>query len=155
MGQFKVLLGTLAQFHAVGIAWSQGTRDDSMLDLFPFLARKPTPAEKKARKMHLEMYGRLLEANYKDPNHRKRVLYSELMNKSGDLLDQSLTSEKMCDRFGGLCLGTVMAREVMFQYEQDLSSLFDFCGVGGANNIVLPSSSSDLGTLFLIIISYN
>ena len=37
LGQFKVLLGTLAQFHAVGIAWSLGTRDDSILDLFPFL----------------------------------------------------------------------------------------------------------------------
>ena len=143
LGQFKVLLGTLAQFHAVGIAWSLGTKDDSMLDLFPFLHRKLSHAEKKNRKLHLEMYGRLLEAVYRDPRHRKRVLYKELMERSSDLLDYCVTND-MCDMFGGLCVGSALASEVMFQYEQDLSSLFDFCGVGGATNIVLPTTASDL-----------
>ena len=37
LGEFKVLLGTLAQFHAVGIAWSLNIKDGSLLDLYPFL----------------------------------------------------------------------------------------------------------------------
>jgi hypothetical protein len=31
LSQFKVFLGTLAQFHAVGISWNLAKRDDSAL----------------------------------------------------------------------------------------------------------------------------
>ena len=31
LAQFKVFLGTLAQFHAVGIGWNDAKRDDSAL----------------------------------------------------------------------------------------------------------------------------
>ena len=63
LGQFKVLLGTLAQFHAVGIAWSLGTRDDSILDLFPFLHKKAHTDQiehQQTSLQHLENYERLL-----------------------------------------------------------------------------------------------
>ena len=63
LGQFKVLLGTLAQFHAVGIAWSLGTRDDSILDLFPFLHKKAHTDQiehQQTSLRHLENYERLL-----------------------------------------------------------------------------------------------
>ena len=56
-------MGTLAQFHAVGIAWSLGTRDDSILDLFPFLHKKAHTAHiehQQTSLRHLENYERLL-----------------------------------------------------------------------------------------------
>jgi hypothetical protein len=139
LGQFKVLLGTLAQFHAVGIAWSLGTKDDSMLDLFPFLHKTASPEEVKKRNGHLEMYSRLLELHF-EPESRQRRLFKELYSRSNELLNADTLKKDMCDVFGGLCLGPAMANEVMFQYETDF---FDLCGVGGANNIIWHSISEE------------
>jgi len=136
LGQFKVLLGTLAQFHAVGIAWSLGTKDDSMLDLFPFLHTKE---DVKVRNAHLATYSRLLEAFY-EPDSRERRLFGELLANSDELLKDSIKQD-MCDPLGGLCLGPVMANEVMFQYE---TTFFDLCGVGGASNVIWKKDEDDI-----------
>ncbi|XP_023333206.1 uncharacterized protein LOC111705012 [Eurytemora carolleeae] len=44
----KVVVATLAQFHAVTIAWKQSIEDDSILDVHPYLARPyPIPTEER------------------------------------------------------------------------------------------------------------
>ena len=73
LGQFKVLLGTLAQFHAVGIAWTLGSKDDSLLDLFPFLHKTDSDDVMK-RQQHLNNYQRLLELHY-DTDSRQVHLF--------------------------------------------------------------------------------
>ena len=74
MGQFKVLLGTLAQFHAVGIAWTLGSKDDSLLDLFPFLHKTDSEDNIIRCKEHLNNYQRLLELYY-DTDSRQIHLF--------------------------------------------------------------------------------
>ena len=39
----NLTLSTLAQFHAVSIAWKQSLEDDSILDIYPFLSKPPCP----------------------------------------------------------------------------------------------------------------
>ena len=74
LGQFKVLLGTLAQFHAVGIAWTLGSKDDSLLDLFPFLHKNADAEDAEKRRQHLNNYERLLEHHY-DTDSRQVHLF--------------------------------------------------------------------------------
>jgi len=140
LGQFKVLLGTLAQFHAVGIAWTLGSKDDSVLDLFPFLHKTDSDDVMK-RQQHLNNYQRLLELHY-DTDSRQVHLFKMLMAQADDLLNDNLKQD-MCDVLGSICLGPIMANEVMFQYEN--SKFFDLCGVGGANNIIWNNIISDKG----------
>jgi len=137
LGQFKVLLGTLAQFHAVGIAWSHALKDDSLLDSFPFLycQNDSVSGQARQRQVHLDNYQRLLEHHYPQPDARPRRLFELLRGQAEDLLQDNL-KEDMCDVLGSVCLGPVMSHEVMFQYE---SQFFDLCGVGGADNIIWNS----------------
>ena len=62
------------------------------------------------------------------------------MGQAEDLLNDNLKQD-MCDVLGSVCLGPIMANEVMFQYET--SNFFDLCGVGGANNIIWNNKISD------------
>ena len=141
LGQFKVLLGTLAQFHAVGIAWSLGTRDDSLLDLFPFLHKTTGQEEIKRSHIHLENYGKLLSV-YFDDSSRQRKLFKSLLNKKDELFSDTIKQD-MCDSLGSLCLGTPMPHEIMYQYE---TNFFDLCGVGGANIIWHTINEEDKST---------
>lgn len=134
MGQFKVFLGTLAQFHAVGVAWNLATKDDSTLDNYPFLhydhINSISPAE---RERLFRMYERLLkwkesQNTHKSQKHsfkRRLKLFHELRHSSTDLLAINLQKD-MCDPLGGLCLGNVLPYEVMFQYHKPVSSIFEF-----------------------------
>ena len=69
-----MLLGTLAQFHAVGIAWTLGSKDDSLLDLFPFLHKNDSEDNIIRWKEHLNNYQRLLEFYY-DTDSRQVHLF--------------------------------------------------------------------------------
>ena len=82
LGQFKVLLGTLAQFHAVGIAWTLGSKDDSLLDLFPFLHKTDSDDVMK-RQQHLNNYQRLLELHYDTDSRQVHLFKVSTKNKGG------------------------------------------------------------------------
>lgn len=59
----NLALSTLAQFHAVSLAWKQSLRDDSVLDVYPHLSRPPGPALPRARRDQLlATYRRVLLA---------------------------------------------------------------------------------------------
>ena len=133
-------MGTLAQFHAVGIAWSLGIRDGSLLDLYSFLAKSEQNDERQRIRKHLESYGKILELYY-DEDSRQRRLFRCLISESEQLLQDDVQAD-LCDTLGSLCLGPVMPNEVMFQYE---SNFFDLCGVGGADNIVWDSPIDEGG----------
>lgn len=139
LGQFKVLLGTLAQFHAVGIAWTVATRDEAILDLFPYLHCDQMGTVEKRQK-HMESYRQLVTWYSKlHPDDRRLQLLDELCKHAKELLDVDLQRD-FCDPMGSLCLGSVLPSEVMFQNEQVLPGLFDFCNSnskGGDSNRVL------------------
>ncbi len=135
LGQFKVLLGTLAQFHAVGIAYAIST-SDSLLDAFPFLHRQDELIQAET---HLNNYLRLLELHYRKDSREVR-LFRMLLENRAELLSDNLKQD-LCDSLGGLCLGPIMAHEIMFQYE---TNFFDLCGVGGADNIIWNNVTEDI-----------
>ena len=59
----NLALSTLAQFHAVSLAWKQSLRDDSVLDVYPHLSRPPGPALPRDRRDQLlATYRRVLLA---------------------------------------------------------------------------------------------
>lgn len=134
LGQFKVLLGTLAQFHAVGIAYSISS-SDSILDTFPFLHKETE--DKEERRGHLNNYLKLLQL-YHSPNSRQVKLFQLLLEQWEEILGDNLKQD-LCDVLGSICLGPVMSHEVMFQYE---NNFFDLCGVGGADNIIWNTSGN-------------
>ena len=138
------MLGTLAQFHAVGIAWSLGgIKDGSLLDLFPFLAKTKSQAdlqdEREKRRHHLESYAKLLEL-YFDEQSRERKLFKQLMSSVDELYEDDI-KEDLSNTLGSLCLGEIMPTEIKFQYE---STFFDLCGIGGADNIIWGCSSGGI-----------
>jgi hypothetical protein len=135
IAQFRVFLGTLAQFHAVGLAWNIATKDDSIMDSFPFLnSPDPDLSSIAERERLLIMYDKLLRwqqrlhPKNKDCQQRTK-LFNMMHSTSNNIWRTSLQSD-MCDSLGGLCLGPILPCELMFQYERPaaaVTSLFEFC----------------------------
>lgn len=138
LGQFKVFLGTLAQFHAAGIAWNLASKDESMLDLYPFLHTDECKYEKPELDRLLDMYGSLLRIRDPPDLHRRLQCLEEFRSNSPDLLSDSLRQD-MRDNFGCLALGSTFPTEVMFQYEKSYDGLFELAGDGQVVDVVESS----------------
>ena len=136
VGQFRVFLGTLAQFHAVGIAWNASVaKEETIMDSFPFLNRAdPDLSSMAERERLLIMYDKLLRWRLRlQPKNkhcqRRMKLFNMMHSTSNDIWRTSLQWD-LCDPLGGLCLGPVLPCELMFQFEQPtsaISSVFEFC----------------------------
>ena len=146
VGSFRVFLGTLAQFHAVGLAWNISKNDS--LDSVPFLNRPdPDFSSIAERERLLIMYDKLLRWRLrmrpgdKAAGQRRAKLFGLMRSASNDIWRTSARADKR-DSLGGLCLGPVVPCELMFQHERTASaatltaegtepaavtSLFEFC----------------------------
>ena len=145
LGSFRVFLGSLAQFHAVGLAWNI-SRSDALDDSFPFLSRPdPDLSSIAERERLLIMYDKLLRWRQRmRPGdraacQRRAKLFGLVRSASKDIWRTSARADK-CDSLGGLCLGPVVPCEIMFQHERaspaattaggeaaQVTSLFEFC----------------------------
>ena len=140
LGSFRVFLGTLAQFHAVGLAWNISKSDS--LDSFPFLNRPdPDFSSIAERERLLIMYDKLLRWRLrmrprdKAACQRRAKLFRLMRSASNDIWRTSARADK-CDSLGGLCLGPVVPCELMFQHERT-----------AATNVTLTGEAAEAATV--------
>ena len=132
--EFKTFLGTLAQFHAVGLAYSIGKDPQNIPH---FLHKNPQSNallcdDRDERDQLFANYERILKlahkkklAKFSQEELRRRIkllnmLKSRAESILGDSEDHNSNSHSNNKRIEGLCLGPVLPCEVMFQVDQML-----------------------------------
>ena len=145
VGQFKVFLATLAQFHAVGVAWeaalfpeSNGFRHPT--EKFPFLKKENSTRQD----LHLlNMYESLLKWVFKGKKTREILLFQELRKLYG-------TEPESSEKLMGVCLGTILPSEIMFQSPTDESN--PVCGaVTCLHRVHFGHLLREVATLFYVL----
>eukprot|EP00096_Caligus_rogercresseyi_P010719 TRINITY_DN3999_c0_g2_i1.p1 TRINITY_DN3999_c0_g2~~TRINITY_DN3999_c0_g2_i1.p1 ORF type:complete len:424 (-),score=95.11 TRINITY_DN3999_c0_g2_i1:646-1917(-) len=115
--EFKLFLGTLAQFHAVGFAWSTSFGDDSLLDSHPYLHRSSSMEDLSSL---FDAYEGILkyaeEKQLFQDMARRKELFSLLRERSEELLNCDVLKD-LSSPICGLCLGCPVPSEVLFRYE--------------------------------------
>ena len=111
----NLVLSTLAQFHAVSIAWKQSLEDDSILDIYPFLSKPPCPNISASKRSNLLLsYRKILEKIHNNslPNkiEQKLILLQRVCDGLGEPLEAEVTSV-----LGTVGLGCISPLHLAFQ----------------------------------------
>uniref|UniRef100_A0A0K2TDG9 Uncharacterized protein n=1 Tax=Lepeophtheirus salmonis TaxID=72036 RepID=A0A0K2TDG9_LEPSM len=125
LSQFKLFLGTLAQFHAVGFAWGTSFGDDSLLESHPYLHRPQRICSEDINLIfdkYVEILNYAGRKNIVSDISRRVKLFSELRRNSSDILNCDV-SKDMSSPCCGLCLGAPVPSDVLFRYDNSLNLL--------------------------------
>lgn len=111
----NLILSTLAQFHAVSIAWKQSLEDDSILDIYPFLSKPPCPNISVSKRSSLLLsYRKILEKIHNnslpEKVEQKLILLQRVCDGLGEPLEAEVTSV-----LGTVGLGCVSPLHLAFQ----------------------------------------
>ena len=111
----NLILSTLAQFHAVSIAWKQSLEDDSILDIYPFLSKPPCPNISVSKRSSLLLsYRKILEKIHNnslpEKVEQKLILLQRVCDGIGEPLEAEVTSV-----LGTVGLGCVSPLHLAFQ----------------------------------------
>jgi len=111
----NLVLSTLAQFHAVSLAWKQSLEDDSILDTYPFLSRPPCPNMTSSKKNKLLVsYRKILNKIHDNSLPEKLEEKLEYLQKLCDGLSEP-NEEDLSNVTGTVGLGCISPQHVAFQ----------------------------------------
>ena len=111
----NLVLSTLAQFHAVSIAWKQSLEDDSILDIYPYLSKPPCPNISVSKRSCLLLsYRKILEKIHNNclPERveKKLDLLQQVCDGLGEPREDEVTSV-----LGSVGLGCISPLHLVFQ----------------------------------------
>jgi len=125
----RIVLATLAQYHATSLAWKLSLQDDSVLDIFPLLSRPP-PAPPHHASRQFDRYERIIK-KVSPKNQLERILEKvQVLRELSPRLEQPCTEEELCDPLGTVCLGSVSPLHLAFQYAVDHDTLPEYTTPG-------------------------
>lgn len=119
----RIVLATLAQFHATSLAWKLSLQDDSVLDIFPLLSRPPSSHHQGQSKKLIERYERIMKKIAPKKSISRILEKMEVIRRASERLELPCQEEDLCDPLGTVCLGPISPLHLAFQYQLDPDSL--------------------------------
>ena len=117
----NLVLSTLAQFHAVSIAWKQSLEDDSILDIYPYLSKPPCPNISVTKRSCLLLsYRKILEKIHNNCLPEKVEKKLVLLQRVSDGLGEPREDE-VASVLGSVGLGCISPLHLAFQVSQRLN----------------------------------